>query len=268
MGLVRVGPVSVGDDHPLVLISGPCVVEAVEVMRHTAGRLSEICDAAGIPLIFKSSFEKDNRTESSAHRGPGIERGLDILARLKAEFGFPVTTDVHRESDVLLAAKAVDLIQIPALLCRQTGLLEAAARSRLPLNIKKGQFASGRTMAGAVEKVRRAGGSDVQVMLTERGSCYGREQIVCDMTELQTLQYLGCPVVMDASHASGSRDQIPLLARCGVAAGADALFLECHPDPDTAPCDGQRMLSLDDLELLLPGLVKLAQLVRELEGEI
>lgn len=265
MGLVRVGPVSVGEDHPLVLISGPCVVEAVEVMRHTAGRLSEICDAAGIPLIFKSSFEKDNRTEASAHRGPGLERGLDILGRLKREFGFPVTTDVHRETDVPLVAKAVDLVQIPALLCRQSSLLEAAARSGVPLNIKKGQFASGRTMAGAVEKIRRAGGSDVQVMLTERGSCFGRDQIVCDLTELQTLEYLGCPVVMDASHASNTRDQIPLLARCGVAAGADALFLECHPDPDVAPCDGQRMLSLDDLEFMLPGLVRLAKLVRELE---
>ncbi len=258
---ISVAGIPIGGSAPLVLVAGPCVIEAEETTRRTAGVLVELCGRLGLPLIFKSSYEKDNRSEAGAFRGPGLDAGLTILARLRRELGLLVTTDVHRVADVPAVAQAVDLLQIPALLCRQTSLLEAAAASGRPVNVKKGQFLGADAMAGAVAKLRNAGAS--AVLLTERGSCFGPERLVCDFTSLPVLAGHGCPVLVDAGHASNRREEIPLLARCGVAAGADGLFLECHPDPTAAACDGGRMLSLAELASLLERLLPLAEAVRE-----
>ncbi len=260
MHAVQIGDVTIGPGHPLALISGPCVVEPGPVMERTAAALAQLCGELGLPLVFKSSFEKDNRTEATAHRGPGLERGLAELAGLKARHGFPVLSDVHRCSQVEAAAQVLDVIQIPAFLCRQTSLLEAAGRSGAAVNIKKGQFMTVEATAGSVDKVRRAGGG--AVLLTERGSSWGPGQLVCDMSHIPRLADLDCPVVMDAGHAARRREDIATLARCGVAAGADAIFLECHPEPAAAPCDGSRMLSLEELRSLLVDLVRLGKATR------
>jgi 2-dehydro-3-deoxyphosphooctonate aldolase (KDO 8-P synthase) len=252
--------VALGPGQPLVLVSGPCVVEAEPVMRRAASELKEICGELGLPLIFKSSYLKDNRSAAESPRGPGLEAGLEILAGLGREFGLPLLSDVHQPDQVPAAARVLDVLQIPALLCRQTSLLEAAARSGRPLNLKKGQFLAPEAMAGALDKVRLAGAD--QVLLTERGSCFGPGRLVCDFTGLPRLRALGCPVVMDDGHAANQADEIPLLARCGVAAGADALFIESHPDPARALCDGSRSLSLAAMARLLRELAPLARLIR------
>jgi 2-dehydro-3-deoxyphosphooctonate aldolase (KDO 8-P synthase) len=258
MPCIHVGPITIGPGHPLALISGPCVVEDPETMDRTADGLVKLCRKNGVPLIFKSSYEKDNRTAADAYRGPGLSDGLAELERLRERFGLPVTSDVHRVQDVEPAAQVLDLIQVPALLCRQTSLLEAVGRAGRPVNVKKGQFIAPHAMKGAVDKLGPA-----EVLLTERGSCFGHERLVCDLTSLPVLRSLGCPVCVDAGHASNRRSEIPLLARAAVAAGADALFVEVHPQPERARCDGPRMLSLSELEEILPGLVGLARAVRE-----
>ena len=264
MSTVTIGDVTIGRGHPLALISGPCVVESTAIMQQTAATLKELCGELGLPLIFKSSFEKDNRTAATAYRGPGLERGLAMLSELRSRFNFPVLSDVHRPSQVAAAARTLDVVQIPAFLCRQTSLLEAAGASGVVVNIKKGQFMTNGAMAGSVDKVRGAGGT--RVLLTERGSSFGPGRLVCDMSSIPALQALGCPVVMDAGHAASDRDAIPILARCGVAAGADALYVECHPDPPGALCDGTRMISLAQMRPLLEEVLKLGRVVREGEG--
>lgn len=264
MNEVYVDKIPIGAGHPLVLISGPCVVESDDVMLRTAQGLAEICTELELPLIFKSSYEKDNRSHRDAPRGPGLEAGLATLARVRSDLGLPVTSDVHRVSDVAPAAEILDLVQIPALLCRQTSLLEAAGRCGRPVNLKKGQFLGPRAMAGALEKVRGVGSAEV--LLTERGSSFGYERLVCDLTSIPIMQGLGAPVVLDAGHGANNRRWIPLLAQAGVAAGADALFIECHPDPAAASCDGARMLSLQELRTLLAQVVPLARQVREPAG--
>jgi len=259
---VEVAGIPLGAGCPLVLIAGPCVIEDEAVMSRAAGGLREICRGLGVPLIFKASYEKDNRSAPCADRGPGLSAGLALLARLRAELDLPVTSDVHRTGDVAPAAEVLDLLQVPALLCRQTSLLEAVGRSGRPVNLKKGQFLGPRGMTGAVDKVRAVG--SCQVMLTERGTTFGYDSLVCDMTAVPALQALGCPVAVDAGHAANERGQIAVLARCGVAAGADALFIECHPDPPAARCDGSRMLSLEELEALLRDVLPLAAAARRL----
>jgi 2-dehydro-3-deoxyphosphooctonate aldolase (KDO 8-P synthase) len=260
MRRATIAGITVGQGHPLALIAGPCVVESDDVMRRSAGALREICAARGVPLIFKASYEKDNRSAAAAHRGPGLMAGLAALARVRAEFGLPLTTDVHRPSDVAAAAQVVDLLQVPALLCRQSSLLEAVGASGQAVNVKKGQFLDGRAMAGAVEKVRAVGAT--QVLLTERGTAFGSDGLVCDLEDVALMQGLGCPVVLDAGHAANARDQIAVLARCGVAAGADVLFVECHPDPARALCDGKRMLTLVELDALLGVALPIAAALR------
>jgi 2-dehydro-3-deoxyphosphooctonate aldolase (KDO 8-P synthase) len=259
---VSVGPVSVGRGRPLVLIGGPCVMEPNDLTLTIAYRLVEICTSLGVPLIFKASFDKANRTSKSSYRGPGMEGGLKVFERVKAETGLPVTTDVHETQQAAPIAEVVDLLQIPAFLARQTDLLEAAAATGRPLNVKKGQFMAPWDMTNVVAKVMGQGGSGV--LLTERGTTFGYGRLVNDFRAIPQMQATGAPVVMDATHSvqlpgagaggtvtSGEREMVPYLARAAVAAGCDALFLEVHPRPDEALSDGPNALRLDDLAALL-----------------
>jgi len=253
--------IAVGGGQPLLLISGPCVIETASVMTDAVSRLAALARDNGVPLLFKSSYEKDNRASGDAFRGPGLQRGLECLAALKQQFGIALLTDVHRVSDVKAAADVVDVVQVPAFLCRQTSLLEAVGGCQRAVNVKKGQFMGPAGMAAAVAKVRAAGGH--RVLLTERGSSFGYDRLVCDLCAIPQMKRLGCPVVFDAGHASNEPGEIATLACAGVAAGADAVFIESHPDPANAQSDDKRMLSISQLEQLLPRLVELFKCVRE-----
>jgi 2-dehydro-3-deoxyphosphooctonate aldolase (KDO 8-P synthase) len=259
---VRVGPVAVGGGRPLVLIGGPCVMEPNDLTLTIARRLVEIGAALGVHLIFKASFDKANRTSKSSYRGPGLDEGLRVFERVKAETGMPVTTDVHETHQAAPIAEVVDLLQIPAFLARQTDLLEAAAATGRPVNVKKGQFMAPWDMANVVAKVMGRGGSGV--LLTERGTTFGYGRLVNDFRAIPLMQATGAPVVFDATHSvqlpsagaggtvtSGEREMVPYLARAAVAAGCDALFLEVHPRPEEALSDGPNALRLDDLADLL-----------------
>jgi 2-dehydro-3-deoxyphosphooctonate aldolase (KDO 8-P synthase) len=259
---VSVGPVSVGRGRPLALIAGPCVMEPHDLTLLIARRLVEICGRLHVPLIFKASFDKANRTSKSSYRGPGMHEGLKVFERVKSETGLPVTTDVHETHQAAPIAKVVDLLQIPAFLARQTDLLEAAAETGRPLNVKKGQFMAPWDMANVVAKVTAA--SDAGILLTERGTTFGYGRLVNDFRAIPQMQTTGAPVVFDATHSvqlpsagaggtvtSGEREMVPYLTRAAVAAGTDALFLEVHPKPEEALSDGSNALRLDDLEHLL-----------------
>lgn len=257
---VCVGGVRIGRGEPLALIAGPCVMEPGDVTLIVARWLVEICGRLNVPLIFKASFDKANRTSKTSYRGPGLEAGMKIFERVKAETGLPVTTDVHETIQAAPIAEVVDLLQIPAFLARQTDLLEAAAATGRPINVKKGQFMAPWDMTHVVAKVGECGTSGV--MLTERGSSFGYGRLVNDFRAIPVMQATGAPVVFDATHSvqlpsagqgksGGERPMIPYLARAAVAAGCDALFLEVHPDPDQALSDGPNALALDDLESLI-----------------
>jgi len=259
---VTVGPVTVGRGRPLVLIAGPCVMEPDDLTLVVALRLAEICSRLHVPLIFKASFDKANRTSKSSFRGPGMHEGLKVFERVKAETGLPVTTDVHETHQAAPIAEVVDLLQIPAFLARQTDLLEAAAATGRALNVKKGQFMAPWDMANVVAKVTAAGGGGV--LLTERGTTFGYGRLVNDFRAIPQMQATGAPVVFDATHSvqlpsagaggtvtTGEREMVPYLSKAAVAAGTDALFLEVHPNPDQALSDGPNALRLDDLEALL-----------------
>ncbi len=259
---VTVGPARIGKGQPLALIAGPCVIEPGDMTLRIAVRLVEICQPLGIPLVFKASYDKANRTSVSSYRGPGLSAGMHVLARVKSETGLPVTTDVHETQQPARMAEVVDLLQVPAFLARQTDLLEAAAATGRPVNVKKGQFMAPWDMANVVSKLRAFGASGA--ILTERGTTFGYGRLVNDFRAIPQMQETGAPVVFDATHSvqlpgagsggtttSGQRDMIPVLARAAVAAGCDALFLEVHPDPDRALSDGPNSLRLDDLERLL-----------------
>lgn len=258
---VVVGPVQIGRDRPLALIAGPCVMEPDDMTRRIAGRLVEICAGLHLPLIFKASFDKANRTSRTSYRGPGMDEGLRIFERIKAETGLPVTTDVHETHQVAPVAEVVDLLQIPALLARQTDLLEAAAATGRPVNVKKGQFMAPWDMAHVVAKIVTSGSGGV--MLTERGTTFGYGRLINDMRAIPQMQTTGVPVVFDGTHSvqlpgagqgvsSGEREMIPFLTRAAVAIGCDAVFLEVHPHPEQALSDGPNALRLDDL----PGLLR------------
>ncbi len=262
---VQVGAVTIGGPS-LVLIAGPCVIEGRAATLDIAHALAATCDALGIPLIFKASFDKANRSTGTAFRGPGLDAGLEVLAAVREATGLPVTTDVHLPHQAAPIAAVVDLLQVPAFLCRQTDLLLACAATGRPVNVKKGQFMAPEAMGAVVEKLR-AGGAGGTV-LTERGSSFGHGDLVVDYRGLPAMRALGVPVCMDATHAcqqpprlgastGGLRAMVPTLARAAVAVGIDALFLEVHPDPDRAPCDGSNMLPLAELEPLLRGLLAL-----------
>lgn len=260
---VAVGAVRIGRGQPLALIAGPCVIEGEEFTLRVAERVQAICQRAGFPLIFKASYDKANRSSGRSFRGPGLQEGLRILEKVRGATGLPVTTDVHDASQVAAAADAVDLLQIPAFLCRQTDLLVAAAKAGKPVNVKKGQFLSPQDAKNIVEKVVGAG--NPHLLLTERGTTFGYSNLVVDMRALPILRGFGCPVVFDATHSvqlpggagtasSGQREFVAPLARAAVAVGVDGIFLEVHPDPDRAPSDGPNMIPLEALPALLESL--------------
>jgi 2-dehydro-3-deoxyphosphooctonate aldolase (KDO 8-P synthase) len=259
---VKIGPTQIGRGRGLALIAGPCVIEPGGLTLRIATRLAAICADRDIPLVFKASFDKANRTSGSSFRGLGIEEGLRTLECVKAETGLPVTTDIHESIQARPVAEVVDVLQIPAFLARQTDLLEAAAGTGRPVNVKKGQFMAPWDMNHVVVKLLAAGAEGV--LLTERGTTFGYGRLVNDFRAIPEMQATGAPVVFDATHSvqlpgggpggtasSGQREMIPTLARAAVAAGCDALFLEVHPDPDRALSDGPNSLRLDDLPDLL-----------------
>ena len=259
MNVVDVSGVRFGGDQ-LALIAGPCVIEGEGATLEVARRLADICGELAVPLVFKASYDKANRTSGDAYRGPGLEAGLAILARVRDEIGCPVLSDVHDVSQVEPAAAVLDVLQIPAFLCRQTDLIVAAASSGKAVNIKKGQFLAPWDIENAVAKAASAGGR--RILLTERGTCFGYNNLVNDMRALPILLALGYPVVFDGTHSAqlpggcgtasgGQRGMVPCLVRAAVAAGVDALFLETHPNPGEALCDAASMLPLDELPELL-----------------
>jgi len=255
----------------LGLIAGPCVLESLEIALEVAERVKQLAERLGLPYVFKSSFDKANRTSLRSFRGPGLEQGLQWLAQVREQVGVPVLTDVHEPAQVPAVAEVVDVVQIPAFLCRQTDLLVAAARSGRVVNIKKGQFLAPQDMAYAAAKVAESGNE--RILLTERGTTFGYRDLVVDFRGLKIMRATGWPVVFDATHSvqqpggaggasGGRREFVPLLARAAVAAGADALFFEVHPSPDEALCDGPNMLSLDAFAVVLEQVVGLREALR------
>lgn len=264
--------VLVGSGQPLALISGPCVIDSEELIMTTARQLVDITQRLGIPLIFKSSYEKDNRGSEKNWKGPMANEGLKVLKKVREEFGIPVLTDVHRVEDVPMVAEYVDVLQIPAYMCQQTSLVIACGETGRPVNIKKGQFLAPETMDSAVSKIRSTGNKNV--LLTERGACFGYNRLVADMRSIPLMQQLGAPACFDATHvirlygissadpAGGEPRFVPHLTLAAVAAGADCLFLETHPEPMTAKCDAASQLRLDNIENLL----KMSMAVRKAIG--
>lgn len=255
----------------LTLIAGPCVIENERLCFWIANALKKTCDRLGIFYVFKASFDKANRTSGKSFRGPGLEAGLKTLAKVRAEFGVPVLTDIHKESQAAPAAEVVDILQIPAFLCRQTDLIEAAAATGKIVNLKKGQFLSPAEMNQVVEKAKLAGGH--KFLLTERGSTFGYNNLVADMRSIAIMKRSGFPVIFDATHSvqlpggggdksSGQREFAPVLARSAIAAGANGVFIETHPRPDKALSDGPNMIPLKEMPTVLKSLKRVFAAVR------
>jgi len=264
---------SLRSSKQLTLIAGPCVIENEALCFEIARSLRRTCHALGVNYIFKASFDKANRSSGQSFRGPGLLDGLQVLAKIRRQLQVPVLTDVHTEEQVALAAAVVDVLQIPAFLCRQTDLIAAAARTGKIVNLKKGQFLSPQEMGQVVKKATEAGGR--KLVLTERGTTFGYNNLVADMRSIPIMGRFGCPIVFDATHSvqlpgaggdrsGGQREMAPVLARCAVAAGANGLFIETHPKPDEALSDGPNMIALGNMARLLAGLVKLHTLIRRL----
>jgi 2-dehydro-3-deoxyphosphooctonate aldolase (KDO 8-P synthase) len=264
--------VEVGLDAPLILIAGPCMIESEDLVLECAGQLAEIGQRLGLTVIFKSSFDKANRTSATSPRGPGLEEGLRILERARLVSGLQIITDVHEDTPLDEVASVVDLLQTPAFLCRQTNFIQSVARCGRPVNIKKGQFLSPWEMGKVVDKARAVGNE--QIMVCERGVSFGYNNLVSDMRSLQIMRSTGAPVIFDATHSvqqpgglggasGGDRQMVPVLARAAVAAGVAGLFVETHPDPDNALSDGPNMWPLDRLEALLTTLIAIDRLVKE-----
>ena len=263
--------VEVGLRAPLFVMAGPCVIESKNICLDIAGRLVEIGQKTGVGMIFKASFDKANRTSISSFRGPGLEKGLEILAAVRRETNLPVMTDVHEPGQVSVAGEVVDCLQVPAFLCRQTDLLCACARTGKPVNIKKGQFLSPAEMKNVVEKIHSC--NNKKIILTERGTFFGYNRLVNDMTAIETMKKLGCPVVFDATHSTqqpgglgnasaGRREMAPRLAKAAIAAGANGLFIEVHTEPDKAKSDAPSIMPIDWLEDLLGVCKEIFQIVR------
>jgi len=272
---IHIKAVTIGGGAPLVLIAGPCVIEGEQFTLSLAKQLQEICRNLPIPLIFNASYDKANRTSISSSRGPGLVEGLRILQRVKDETGLPILSDVHSVSEVPKAAKVLDVIQIPAFLCRQTDLLVEAGRTGRPINVKKGQFLAPWDMSHVVEKITSTGNE--QILLTERGSSFGYNNLVSDMKALPLMRGLGYPIIFDATHSvqlpggagkasGGNRELIPYLARAAVGAGVDGVFFEVHPKPDQALSDGANSLKIEALSPLLEQLMAIDRIVKENGG--
>jgi len=267
----KIDNVEIGLEGPLFLIAGPCVIESKNQCLEIAERLLEISQRSGIGVVFKSSFDKANRSHLSSFRGPGLEKGLEILSAVRAKSGMPVMTDVHEPAQAAPVSEVVDCLQVPAFLCRQTDLLSACARTLKAVNIKKGQFLSPDEMKNVVEKVRACGNE--KIMLTERGTFFGYNRLVNDMTAIETMKKLGYPVVFDATHSTqqpgglgyasaGRPEMTPILAKAAIAAGANGLFIEVHPEPQKAKSDAACVMPIDWLEDLLKVCKEIFELVR------
>jgi len=263
-----------GLDQPLFLIAGTCVIESEQMAIDTAGYLKELTTDLGIPFIYKSSFDKANRSSHKSYRGPGVEEGLRILEKVKQQIGVPVLTDVHEDTPLSEVASVVDIMQTPAFLCRQTNFIQAVAKQGIPVNIKKGQFAAPWDMVHVVNKAKATGNQ--QIMVCERGASFGYNNLVSDMRSLAEMRHTDCPVVYDATHSvqlpggqgassGGQRQHVPVLARAAVAAGISGLFMETHPDPDKALSDGPNSWPLDRMKELLETLVTIDQAVKKQE---
>lgn len=257
---VQVADLSIGNDRPLTIIAGPCQLESADHAQMIAGVMKEACDAAGAQYVFKASYDKANRTSLEGKRGLGLDDGLQVLADLRSRMGIPILTDVHTEAQCAIAAEAVDIIQIPAFLCRQTDMLLAAGNTGAAINVKKGQFLAPWEMPNIVSKIESTGNN--RILLTERGSSFGYNTLVTDMRSLPQMAQTGYPVVMDATHSvqqpggrggssGGQREFAPVMARAAVAIGTAAVFMETHQDPDNAPCDGPNMIYLDQMPKLI-----------------
>lgn len=273
---IKIHDKTIGDSAPLAFIAGPCVIESEEMALEIAGKLARIADARDILLVFKASFDKANRSSVENFRGPGMEKGLAILSKVKEATGLPVLTDIHLPGQAAPAAECVDILQIPAFLCRQTDILVAAGKTNAVVNIKKGQFMAPADMKNAVEKVRSTGCENI--LLTERGTTFGYNNLVVDMRGLAIMREYNIPVVFDATHSvqlpggqgsssGGERHFVPLLSRAAVAAGVDAVFMEVHPEPECALCDGANSWPLDKTESLIDDLLKIDAVRREITGE-
>ncbi|WP_170436518.1 3-deoxy-8-phosphooctulonate synthase [Ruegeria arenilitoris] len=268
---VKIANVTVGNDLPLTIIAGPCQLETADHAQMIAGTMKEACEAAGAQYVFKASYDKANRTSLSGKRGMGIEAGLKVLDDIRKTMGIPVLTDVHTEAQCAIAAEAVDILQIPAFLCRQTDMLLAAGETGKAVNVKKGQFLAPWEMPNIVEKIESTGNHNI--LLTERGTSFGYNTLVADMRSLPQLAQTGYPVVMDATHSvqqpggrggssGGQREFAPVMARAAVALGVGAVFIETHQDPDTAPSDGPNMIPLDQMGQLIDTLMRFDALAK------
>ena len=263
-----------GLDRPLFLIAGPCVIESRQMALDTAGELRDLCRGLGLNFIYKSSYDKANRSSGTSYRGLGMEQGLDILGEVRKQIGVPVLTDVHAEDEVAAVAAVVDVLQTPAFLCRQTDFIQACAASGKPVNIKKGQFLAPGDMKQVVAKAKEANNGADSIMVCERGASFGYNNLVSDMRSLAIMRETGCPVVFDATHSvqlpggqgdrsGGQREFVPVLARAAVAVGVAGLFMETHPDPDKAMSDGPNAWPLPKMRALLAQLVALDALVKQ-----
>ena len=263
---VHIGSFTVGARHRPFLIAGPCVIESEQLVMDTAGRIAEISKSLGMPYVFKASFDKANRTSIKSFRGPGLEQGLAVLRKVKDQLGLPVLTDVHTDEQATEAGKVVDVLQIPAFLCRQTDLLIAAAKTGKVVNVKKGQFLSPTEMGNAIKKIEECGSQ--RIVLTERGSSFGYNNLVVDMRSFPIMRSFGYPVVFDATHSvqlpggggtksSGQREFVEPLACAAAGAGVDGFFMEVHPNPDAALSDGPNMVPLDQLKSLLERVLRI-----------
>lgn len=261
--------INIGTDDALILIAGPCVIEDYDTTFRIAAFLKELTDRLPVTFIFKASYDKANRTALSSFRGPGLAEGLSILAKVKSELNISIISDVHSISEIEPAAEVLDIIQIPALLCRQTDLICQVAKTGKPINIKKGQFLAPWDMANVIEKARLSGNRNI--IITDRGTMFGYNNLVADLRGIKIMQDLKCPVVFDATHSvqlpggagsssAGQREYAPVLAKAAVAAGADGVFLEVHPDPDKALCDGPNSLPLDHLAVLFDKLTQIRKI--------
>jgi 2-dehydro-3-deoxyphosphooctonate aldolase (KDO 8-P synthase) len=257
--------------NEIFLIAGPCVIESEEIVFKTAERLTEITQKLGIPFIFKSSYDKANRSSIKSYRGPGIKKGLEILNKLKETFNVPILSDVHSVEEIEIAKELLDVIQIPAFLCRQTDLIVEAGRTGKPINVKKGQFLAPWDVKNIIEKIKST--SNEKIIITERGTSFGYNNLVVDFRSFPIIRSMGVFVVFDATHSvqlpggaqvcsSGQREFVPYLSRAAVACGVDGLFFEVHPEPDKALCDGANMISLKDFQSLLQSLIEIYKVAK------